>query len=184
MKPPFTLILLLAAVMTLTGCATPARESRSVITAKPEVSRVAKPVADTRKAVESAASGVTAARQTTAEARALAAKTAEATALGAQLDKIELTLATTQADLTAALAAVSESERAVTYLETQIEAQTRELAQTVTDYNALAAEKRAAEISIAAGKTREGILWKFLIASIVALMAALAAIYILIKRPF
>jgi chromosome segregation ATPase len=177
------LTVILVAVV-LAGCASPAREGRSVVTEKPDVSRVAKPVADTRKAVESAAGNVTVAQQATAEARALAAKTAEAKALAVQLDKIELTLQTTQADLTAALAAVSESERAVTYLQTQVEAQALELMKTVEDYNALAVEKREAEVKVAEGRTREGVLWRFLIGFIVVSVIEGAVIYILIKRPF
>jgi len=180
MKP----VLLLLAAALLAGCASPAREARKIVSIKPEVSRLSKPVAETRKSVTAAAAGVTTARQATAEARALAAKTAEAEALAVQLDKIEFTLATTQADLTAALASVTESEQAVAVLEAQIEQQTAELAQAVMDYNQLAAEKREVEIANAAGRQREAILWKFLIAFIVAALAEAVAIYLLLKKPF
>lgn len=153
MKP---LLIALLAALALTGCATKEKATRSqAVSIRPNSEAVAKPVAETRKAVTNASASVTTAQTATAAAKALAAKTVEAAALARELDKIEFTLNTTQIELTAALKAVTDSERAVGVLESQIAQQTAELTQLVVDHNALAAEKRAVEIKAAENNLRK-----------------------------
>ncbi len=177
-------ILLLIAALAVAGCASPAREGRGVVSIKPNASAVTKPVQETRKAVAAATASVTTAQTATTAAKALAAKTAEARALNAELDKIEFTLNLTQIELTSALKAITDSERAIAVLEAQIKQQTAELSQLVIDYNGLATEKRAAEVANAEGKMRERILWRFLVGAIVVAVAEGGVIFLLIKRPF
>lgn len=180
-----SLLYVIACAFLLSACAhSPAREKREVVTVKPEIVRVAEPVQKTRKAVESASIGIEAARKSADAARLIAAKTAEAAALEKQIDAIELSLTTTQAELTAALASVRESEVAISYLTSQVEAQYVELQTVTKERNQIAEEKRDAELAVESGKTRERILWK-VVFGLGLLSAVLAAgLYLAIKPKF
>lgn len=179
-----TLISILA-ILSLASCAhTPARDRTQVVSIKPNVSNVSKPVAETRKAVESASGQIAKARESTETARVIAAKTVEAAKISAELDKVELNLTATQEELTSALAHNQEAETAVAVLASQIEQQAVELRIVADQRNLLAEEKRAVEISAAAGRTRERILWQIVCAFGVLVLVEGAAIYHLLRGRF
>jgi chromosome segregation ATPase len=171
------------AVFVIAGCSTTQRESRRIVSIKPDAAPVSASVADTRKSVSSASTRITSAKTATDEA-ILAASRNDIAFMSQKLAYISLTLQTTQEDLTEALSNVAKSESSIIALNAQIEQQTVELLSVNADYNALVDEKRKVELSLAAGKTREGILWKFLIGiSIIALVEA-AGLYLAFKPKF
>lgn len=178
-----TFIAFLAACL-LSGCATAAREARTPVSIKPEVSRVAEPVAKTKQAVQSASSTIKTASESTKAARAIAATAPENADLIAQFDAIEQGLAATQADLQSAILNIQESEIGVAVLQSQVNQQSAELIGISIERNKIAEEKRQVELSAAAGRQRERILTGFLIATMILAGALAAGLYLAAKPKF